>query len=109
MLKSYLRYPRNLREIKTKKNMQTIINRILANNLEDFRGLKMKGTIAISEALVNELIANFLEKPASPTFPEMPEPMPTFDLQKIIKDLSIKNLHLELQPQKMLVNIEVTK
>lgn len=89
--------------------MQTIINRILANNLEDFRGLKMKGTIAISEALVNELITNFLEKPASPTSPEMPEPMPTFDLQKIIQDLSIKNLHLELQPQKMLVNIEVTK
>lgn len=89
--------------------MQAIIHRIFDNNLEDFRGIRINGTIALSEALLNAFVANYFNTPSEQPDTGTPEITNSMDLRKIIQGLDIKNLHNELQPQKMLVNIEVTK
>ena len=40
--------------------MQELINRYLANNLTDFKGMHVAGVIPIKQEVINELITTFL-------------------------------------------------
>ena len=41
--------------------MKAVINRILKNNLKEFRGLSVEGEIPVTEEFLNELIQLYLE------------------------------------------------
>lgn len=90
--------------------MAKVVERMIANNLVDFEGLKMEGTVVVNENLINAFIQDFIQnlgkapeenKPASET--------PELDFQKLLHALCIDHLNVHLQEGKMHINFKISK
>ena len=85
--------------------METIINRLLANDMEALQGLHLDGELPLKDELLNnvlkKVINQFKENPSAsasspknPTTEDQPTPanaMPNIDLKKLLD-----NLHFEV-------------
>ena len=91
--------------------MAKAIERILANNLADFEGLKIEGTIVVNEALINVFINDFVNNIGKT--PETKAPTPanpsTFNMQQLLQALCIDKLNVQLQEGKMYIDIKISK
>ncbi len=90
--------------------MAKAIERMIANNLADFEGLKMEGTVVVSEQLINAFIQDFIQnigkapdenKPASGS--------PELDFQKLLQALCIDQVNVHLQDGKMHIHLKISK
>ena len=97
--------------------MEALINRLIDNELEDFEGLKIIGSIPVSEQIVNELAQQFLqdtvqknEAPAPSKTAEDTSAPPTSnnapDILGLIKKLDIHNFRITLENGKKELNIK---
>lgn len=90
--------------------MANAIERMIANNLADFEGLKIEGTIVVNEALINTFINDFItslgekqaDKKAAPASPEL-------DMQKLLQALCIDQVNVHLHEGKMNIDLKISK
>lgn len=89
--------------------MQALINRILSNNLADFKGLEVKGTIPIKEEIVNTLVSSFIDE----FFAEKPSPKSSANADpeyaKIIKKLKPSLFKISFEKGKAIIDLELKK
>lgn len=93
--------------------MAKAIERILANNLADFEGLKIEGTIVVNEALINVFINDFVNNIGKTPETKAPVSAPanpsTFDMQQLLQALCIDKVNVQLQEGKMYIDIKISK
>lgn len=93
--------------------MQAIINRLAANKLQDFEGLKIIGSIPVSEQIVNEFATEFIQtffsKQATPAPTPSPQPAATTDYMSVLKNLEIHNFKVSFEKEKMILNVDVRR
>ncbi len=100
--------------------MEALINRLIDNELEDFEGLKIIGSIPVSEHIVNELAQQFLqdtlqksEAPAPSRTAEDTSATPTSsnapDILGLIKKLDIHNFRITFEHGKMILNLDIRR
>ncbi|MEO6759404.1 MAG: hypothetical protein ABIO24_08110 [Saprospiraceae bacterium] len=84
--------------------MEEIRYRLIERNLEDLKGLSLKGNIPLSESLVNELLQNWLagmETPASGGGDN--------SFAKILQGLSRKDVRIELDKNVATIVLDIGK
>jgi len=99
--------------------MEALLNRLIANDLEDFEGLKIIGSIPVSERIVNELAQQFIQDTLQK---EKPSAMPTGesdgssndtpqtpDVLGLAKKLDIHNFRITFQEGKMVLNVDIRR
>jgi hypothetical protein len=90
--------------------MANAIERMIANNLADFEGLRLEGTLVVSEALVNAFIGDYLNSlktPASATDP--PTNNTALDVPKLLQSLHIDQAQVQLQEQKLHIQLKIRR
>ncbi len=89
--------------------MQQLIDRLLANDLADFEGLDIKGTIPISEALANELGSSYMNEFFSdaPSLDDPDTEKPV--LMKVLKKLKPDFFKISFEAGKAVVNFELKR
>lgn len=90
--------------------MAKAIERMLANNLADFEGLKVEGTIVVSEPLINAFIQDFLQNLGKePALNQSETAAPAFDMQQLLQALCIDQVNVRLQEGKMNIDLKISK
>lgn len=93
--------------------MPKAIDRMLANNLADFEGLKVEGTIVVNEALLNAFISDYLSNLGTESEPNTAPPTPqapsAMNMKQLLQSLCIDRAEVHLQDGKMHINFKVTK
>lgn len=90
--------------------MAQAIERMLANNLADFEGLKIEGTIVVSEALINTFIQDYVDSIGKePPVNTPPATSSAFDPQKLLQALRIEQVNVHLQEGKMNIQLKISK
>ena len=88
--------------------MEELIKRLISSDLQDLEGLNITGTIPVSERLVNELAAEYLEK----FFDRTPEPEPTVEEERpdfagVVRKLRMHQFNVRFEPGRMVLNIDL--
>ncbi len=89
--------------------MQELINRLLANNLADFEGLEIKGTIPVKEELANELITSYMNDFFVDTVSASKNSDIEADYIKLLKKLKPSLFKVSFEAGKAMVNFELKR
>lgn len=83
--------------------MRDLLQRNLANGFADFPGLSLSGRIPVKEELINQLIAEFLQKQSDPKQPSSASASDMSGILRMVKkaaihaDAGVVTLELELR------------
>jgi small nuclear ribonucleoprotein (snRNP)-like protein len=94
--------------------MAQAMERMLANNLADFEGLKVEGKIVVSEALINIILNDFIniaekEPEVNETIISPPVNTSAFDIRKLLQSLYIDRANIHLEEGKMIIDLKISK
>ncbi|MFN7119342.1 MAG: hypothetical protein ACK4TA_21265 [Saprospiraceae bacterium] len=90
--------------------MATTVERMLANNLADFEGLKLEGTIVLNEALLNAFIQDYINNLGKEPTAQTPGSVTTeLDLPRLLQSLCVDQLEVHLQEGKMNIQLKISK
>lgn len=92
--------------------MKAIVNRLLSNNLDELKGLKIEGEIPLKEEFLNELIQTFLEGSSLSTESSAGRATSEdqgIDFKQLLNALDKKELKVELKEKVALIKISARK
>lgn len=89
--------------------MEELINRLIASDLKDLEGLKISGTIPVTERLVNELAADYIREffagEAAANKPAIDPERP--DYAAIIRRLRLNQFNVRFEQGRMVLHLDI--
>jgi len=90
--------------------MATAVERMLANNLADFEGLRIEGTIVINEALLNAFIQDYINNLSTEPEVSATQPAnPALNVPQLLQALRIDQANVHLQEGKMYIDLKIRR
>jgi hypothetical protein len=90
--------------------VEELINRLISSDLKDLEGLKITGTIPVTERLVNEIAAEYLrdffdrdDEPEKVDDDDEDRP----DYARLVSLLRLHQFNVRFEPGRMVLNIDV--
>lgn len=88
--------------------MEPILEFLLANDMKELEGLKISGTIPVSEQLVNQLLTDYVrEFKAGPAKAPANKIPPKRDYAALLRQLEVRTLNVKFEAGKMVLNIDL--
>jgi hypothetical protein len=93
--------------------MEPILEFLLANDMKELEGLKISGTIPVSETLVNKVLADYVAQlkngpvKAPSAKAAAARAAPKRDYAALLRQLEVRTLNVRFEAGKMVLNIDL--